>query len=963
MTVGQPEAVRPPRDCRLPEAPVSQFTTALRVEYMLAMSRLRFAARLSTALLLLACGGGGDASTEPGPPPPPPTPPALARIAVAPVTVSFDAVGQSRTLTATLAPAGATGSVVWRSADPAIAAVTGSGTSATVTAVATGSTQIVASVGAIEGSASVTVPAVPQQYETNIPATGGTLRLDIPGHPFADFTLAVPPGSFIGTTAWRVSTDSSPPPVFPAGVTVRGPGLRIDGPTAVTRDGELLTLRIPVTAAAGEPVVIALVDVAGGTFGLLPLVGRDANSVTVITRHLDPTRFASTVGPAPTRFGQSESGVLLLRLGVTPAMLQNISATMQATRHAWPIAEDGSATHPEGHGSTKAVLSMAAASLDLDLQTLIRRQGNGWFYRDTAPLATVMITSLLQRQWELGLRAVREVRPLVTSAHGGVPSGSTPFMTAPQLKATPKPTWDSLTAINLLAGMALTGEPQLFLTLASADHIDARDKQAWAVAVSAENGVIRYLDPVQPGTTRSLPLTAVGFAPVPSKSLVSDPAPTDRSFLVATPAALLDLAASRQQLQQLEATLRADGTERDARNRALWSATNSRTLDVQTRRTSATAFTSLDGPLSVFDTAASLQLAVHEPTHVSMRFYHPTSGAEVLRAAGTERVSFDRLLDAVGVPAGEKATVEGVVVDETNGRQLVPLRLEVTRGVFRIERDTVQLRDSSFLVWKVEVMEPPAEGFRVAWDFGDGTDTTSEANVVSQEHLFTRVDTFTVTARLLSIDDPAEEIARDDAVAITAPMPFWQLTSIADPNNWRGSSDASTYPQLRDILNTPSIGLIAVSVNNSDGASPLVLWRMPVQRECCRRSVRSIGGISAGGAVGVGLGELPERTWPVGPAFASFARTGWWQSTTDLTTGTMQSTGYSHTGQFYNVPNGPQIAPGGGPRVFRLVATRSGDQMTGTIELYLFRERDNNNYLINATVPTFVFPFVAKRKL
>lgn len=934
---------------------------ALRVESMPAIACLRFAARLAAALLLLACGGGSDAGTEPGPPPPPPPPPpALASIAVAPVTVSFEAVGQSRTLTATLAPAGATGSVVWRSADPAIATVTGSGTSATVTAVATGSTQIVASVGAIEGSATVTVPAVPQEYETNIPATGGTLRLDIPGHPFADFTLSVPPGSFTGATAWRVSTDSSSPAPFPAGATVLGPGLRIDGPTGLARDNQLLTLRIPVAAAAGQPVVIALVDVARGTFGLLPLVGRDANSVTVITRHLDPTRFARTAGAAPSRFAQTESGVLLLRLGLTPAMLQNISATLNVDRHAWPIAEDGSATHPAGHGSTKAVLSMAAASLDLDLKTLIRRQGDGWFYRDTAPLATVKITSVLQRQAELGLRVVRELRPFVANAHGGAPS-----MASPQLSATPKPAWDSLMAINLLAGMALTGEPQLFLKLADADHVADRDKQAWAVAVSAENGVIRYLDPVQPGTTRTLPLTAGGFAPVLSKSRASDPVPTDRRFLVAAPAALLDLTASRQQLQQLEAALRADDTERDALNRALWSATNSRNLDVQTRRTAASAFTTLDGPISVFDTVASLQLAVHEPAQVSTRFFHPTSGAEVLRAAGTERVSIDRLLTAVGAPAGEKATVEGVVVDETNGRQLVPLRLELTRSEFRIERDTVQLRDSSYLVWKAVLTEPPADGYRVEWDWGDGSEKTIAANSLTAEHLFTRVDTFHVTARLLTTDEPAEELARDSSLAITYPQPYWVLTSIIDANNYLSTFSGLQDDIMIDLVANPGRGMIFIQdVFASEQRVTLTRRNSGTYAEqvCCRRSQRALGGLIQGTtSSGKALGINPAVEWPLGPAFAAFRTTGWSQSTADLTTGTVTAQWFSFTGNYNVAGGGTQVGPTYAHRLTNVV--RDGDTMTGQFEIYRFFEKDSNNRTININVPTAVFPFVAKRML
>ncbi len=926
---------------------------------MTLLTRLRFAPLLAAAFVLLACGGG-DPGTGPGPtpppPPPPPPPPTLVSVAVAPDTLALEAVSRTGTLTATLAPSGATGTIVWRSANTAIATVSGSGTSATVTAIAPGSTQIVASVGAIEGSATVTVPPVPQEFETSIPASGGTLRVDIPGHPFDDFSIEVPPGSFSGSTEWRVSTDSTPG-TFPAGVTALGPGLRIEGPTGLTQGGQMLTLRVPVSAAPSETVVIALVDGTTGAFDLLPLMGRDANSVTVMTRHLDASRFSRPAGStgmraARMRFAQSDIGAILMPIKVPAGLMQNVASSMNLNRHAWPVAEDGSANFPEGHGSAKAALSVSAALLDYDLQTLVRQQGNGWFYRDTAPLATVMITSLLQRQHEIALQAVRAIRPSVGSANGMMSS----------IADLPKASWDSLMATNILAAMALTGEPQLFLKLADVDDITDRGKHAWAVAVAAENGVIRFLDPVHPGSTRALPLTSNGFADVASKSLVSDAAATNRSFVMSVPTALMDLTASRQQLMAMETALRASGTEREALNQALWEQTNSRVFEVQSRRTEVAAYSTIDGPVVVRDSVASIKLSGAGSADLSLRFYEPGSDTEALRSAGGASVLIEDLPGVKDAEPGEKVVVEGVVVEEDTDHQVAPLRFEVTKAQFRIVRDTVDLRDSSYFVWKVDLTEPPDEGYRIEWNWGDGTEPTVKLNDTAADHQFTRVDTFVVTARLMSLDDPAVELARDSAVAFTGPLPFWQLTSISDPTNFLGEGDVGSYPQVREILNSPNRGLIAYSENTSNDKKGLTLWRMTTTQfpPCCRRSVRAIGGLMSGGAIGVGLGELPEKTWPLGPAFAGFEKTGWWHSTTDLNAGTMTSTGYTFTSMNHTVRGGPQMGPGG-PAVWRLNATRNGDIMTGTISLYRFKERDDDGYMINPGVPTYVFPFTAKR--
>lgn len=121
----------------------------LRVWSMPLSLRLRSCATsLVAALLLAGCSGGGTDTVSP---------PAVSTVTVSPATVSLQGVGATATVNAAIAPSGAAGTVSWRSDASAIASVSGSGSSATITAVAAGTTTIVGSVGGVSGSTTVTV--------------------------------------------------------------------------------------------------------------------------------------------------------------------------------------------------------------------------------------------------------------------------------------------------------------------------------------------------------------------------------------------------------------------------------------------------------------------------------------------------------------------------------------------------------------------------------------------------------------------------------------------------------------------------------------------------------------------------------------------------------------------------------------------------------------------------------------
>ncbi len=109
---------------------------------------------LVLVLVLATLVAGCSDSSSPNPPPPPPS---LTGVSVAPTTVSLTGVGTQGSVQATLAPAGVTATVTWRSENPAVATVSASGLTATITSVGRGSTRVIAAVGSIEGATQVTV--------------------------------------------------------------------------------------------------------------------------------------------------------------------------------------------------------------------------------------------------------------------------------------------------------------------------------------------------------------------------------------------------------------------------------------------------------------------------------------------------------------------------------------------------------------------------------------------------------------------------------------------------------------------------------------------------------------------------------------------------------------------------------------------------------------------------------------
>lgn len=151
---------------------------------------------IGASVLLGACSGGGDRVSAP-------PPPAITSVAVSPGTVDLQGVGATAAVSATIAPGGATGTISWRSDNTSIATVSETGSNATVTAVAAGTTRVIATAGGISGSTTVTVTPIVRSISTGSPTAsvvvGGTTALTA--------TLVSDPGAPTGLT-WTSNAEA-----------------------------------------------------------------------------------------------------------------------------------------------------------------------------------------------------------------------------------------------------------------------------------------------------------------------------------------------------------------------------------------------------------------------------------------------------------------------------------------------------------------------------------------------------------------------------------------------------------------------------------------------------------------------------------------------------------------------------------------------------------------------------------
>ena len=214
----------------------------------------------------ITCGKDGPTKTSPPttPPPPPPAEQIATRIVIIPTSVTFNAIGQTQQLAATVYDQNnvvmTSASVMWSSGDAAVATVSPQGL---VTAAGNGTTRVTARSGNVQANADVTVTQaafriVIEPGPAIILSIGATIQLTAAVLDRNDYPV-------MGAVATWSSGDEAVAAVSPEGL-VTGAG---EGRTRVTaRSGEVSAMiSIIVSDTEPDPELEALIAIYSATDG------------------------------------------------------------------------------------------------------------------------------------------------------------------------------------------------------------------------------------------------------------------------------------------------------------------------------------------------------------------------------------------------------------------------------------------------------------------------------------------------------------------------------------------------------------------------------------------------------------------------------------------------------------------------------------------------------------------------
>src|ERR1019366_3276976 len=118
---------------------------------------------------------------------------------------------------------------------------------------------------------------------TPVSSGGGTLVYSKPGDPLNGLTVKVPAAAYPTATQWTIVADSSVRVPLPTGFSQVGPALVISNSQGYA--DSVITLTMPMPLAANIAVAPFYFDPTTQTLEGIPLVARNATSVTLAARH------------------------------------------------------------------------------------------------------------------------------------------------------------------------------------------------------------------------------------------------------------------------------------------------------------------------------------------------------------------------------------------------------------------------------------------------------------------------------------------------------------------------------------------------------------------------------------------------------------------------------------------------------------------------------------------------------
>ncbi len=750
---------------------------------------------------------------------------------------------------------------------------------------------------------------------------GGTYEITASDHPYRGLRLTARPGALTTAGRWQMDVGVTSPSLnLPTGFAAAGPPLRIT--TEQVRTGGLLLLDVPVTVPSGHTVVIALRDPVRRVLEVLPTIDRTATSVRVATTHLRGDLLVGPEGPASSSTAGARAPTTAELIPIQMMLpLSDVAPVMNPASDRWPVLEYGSGPEPDGHGIAIPLLTaLNRITSGPQLSQFVRPLDQPGFYAEGAPLAAVV-------------RLSRELAALDDGILNDLEQ---------QLALVDKPRRDQFLMEATTANLALQGP-----TVVAVARTASKRVYATAYATGGSGTSVTYITPGQLGASSHLFSQASGFAAQQVPTTADGPAATSTG-VVPLNSAVIPYERARMMLANLQRMATADFEERADISETMSIEAGLPATELEMEVESGKGWQRIQRKKVVLRSrVGTLRLT----TPGDMTVHHYSTGTQDLASPTGSLNTAASYFQNLPQSPPRQVTVSRQAMMLQGLRQMSAATFSMMRADFEVTPDQLEMPDDRKVDLTPIVPEPPTEGFRIRWQWGDGTTTETTSTAVATR-TYQQPGDYEVVASLLSTGGIL--LAADTVQVGGGPAPYWRLTTVSDADELLDDDDISgsgdVVSMLRRMLASP--GAAMISIEDGPGGKTLYLR--------VRKSGTWPDGIpdafNSASEWRMVLGPGAPEVHPLGPYFSAWRTASWSQSTSSLTNGNVLGQNILGTTS-YNVYNaGTQTGPAGGVRIN---ATRNGMVMSGALGFWIWFVDDDDDIVGQAE--EYPFPFTAVR--
>jgi hypothetical protein len=667
----------------------------------------------------------------------------------------------------------------------------------------------------------------------------------------------------------------------------------------------------------------------------------------VATTHLRSELLVGRSGPASKeaaafRVASREPPPGLLFPVEFPVPMPVVPPVANQEKFRWSVDDYGTPAFPGGFGleiSSLRFVTAQTAPGSFALTDVVKGMQTPGFYLDAAPIA------ILSRMAGARTEAVSQLKQLSDFRLGD------------------KATRDNYTFSNIAAQLALTGQPSMAAVYGESGVFGAEDRTAYTLVVGSPTNTLTLSSAVS-STTLAFPRAESGFQPTTVPGVAGAPGISVDAVLPVS-SFVFSFRPSEVGLGDLLTLEGKTGAARQSINTSLAASAGLPAPKLEFEAVPGGGWMPFDAANTVLRTKSARVRVAAFPGFGG-------SGSTTVVNSGSDGTELGRansnIIDFGGIPAvsalAELRPTEFVFTPGSAGfgslvRPFIPVTETVTRATFVLTSDTSRVAEGFRLGVEAKVPLPPSGGFRIRFEWGDGT-MTETVNQTTTSHIYGAEGSFGVVSTLTTGDAARATLAFDTVRVSNGAEAGWIISTVTDQDSLfkdgDPSDDSPTVALLKRMLAAPRSALISVDSTSPSPTKTLRLRVLPSslwQPGTCCASIRP-------GEMRQTLGVDPLRRYVVGPYFAGWDTDTWAQSTTNLNTGTMTGQSLLNLAQFNVEGGGTQTGPAGG---FRFNAARNGTAMTGTILLWIweFDAEEGSPMYVNKAPTLYRFPFTATR--